>query len=555
MISKNNENPMEKKISEKKLNELSDNFQQFKVGDLVQNRFFISQKIGEGSFGSVFKVNDQNNNNAALAIKIQSKDDETNLLEREIKVLIELRKYQGFPQIKFYGQERGFTYCIMQMLGKNLEQIYKALGNAMKLATVLRLATQMIERIEIMHENRFLHRDIKPDNFVIDGPNNPKLLYLIDFGLSKYYINKKGDHIVQVKKTGLIGTARYASVTAHEEMEQSRRDDLESIGYVLIYLATGYLPWMNLQIDKKDLKYAKIKEIKKDIKMEELCKQLPKCFQQYMTDVKSLEFKETPNYVQLKSYFQNQIEEDNKLLLNNEQPFSYDWESLPEFIKQKKHQTFHVLQNQTKNEIIQIVINPYKQNQVAKQELFLNKEITQIQQNSIQVEQSTFEKLRNDQQKNLNQVSNNPQFQSKKQPFVIEGQKDLLQPLLIDESRITRIQNHSTTLLQNPQFNSSFQFDSFIQPSIATSKINNYIESETVISEGNVLPIWNTKESQPDSQQKAGIFEGIRKPSQIILRKQRKIHSQIDTLKQMQDLLVYPNLINGDNETNIEGLE
>ncbi|CAD8142456.1 unnamed protein product [Paramecium pentaurelia] len=529
-----------------------------KVGDLVQNRFFISQKIGEGSFGSVFKVNDQNNNNMAFAIKIQSEDDETNLLEREIKVLIELRKYQGFPQIKFYGQERGQTYCIMQMLGQNLEQIFKKLGNVMNLGSVLRLGIQMIERIAIMHQSRFLHRDIKPDNFVIDGPNNPRLLYLIDFGLSKYFINKKGDHIVQVKKAGLIGTARYASVNAHEEMEQSRRDDLESIGYVLIYLATGVLPWMNLQIEKKDLKYAKIKQIKKEIKINELCKSLPKCFEQFMNDVKSLEFKETPNYEKLKSYFENQIEIDNKLYSNNQQPFVYDWERLSDFAKQKKHQTIHVMENQLKNQHIQIVINPHKQNQVAKQELFLNQQIINSQQNSIQNEQNKIDQIINEQKQEQLQIINTTSNQFKTHPFVInviENQKDQLQPIKLDESRITRLQNHSTTLLQNPHFNSSFQFDSFIQPSIATSRMNNYIESESVVSEGNVLPIWDIKGSQQDFQQGTRILEGIRKPSQIILRKERKIHSQIDTVKQMQNLFVHPNQIIGDNETYVEGLE
>ncbi|CAK65798.1 unnamed protein product (macronuclear) [Paramecium tetraurelia] len=552
MFSKKEESAPDNQNSKNILNEFEDKFSPFKVGDLVQNRFLISHKIGQGSFGSVFKVNDQNNNNVTFAIKIQSEDDEKNLLEREIKVLIELRKQKGFPQIRFYGQERGQTYCIMQMLGQNLEQIFKKLGSVMKLGSVLRLGIQMIERIAIMHQSRFLHRDIKPDNFVIDGPGNPRLLYLIDFGLSKYYINKKGDHIVQAKKGGLIGTARYASVSAHEEIEQSRRDDLESIGYVLIYLAKGALPWMNLQIEKKDLKYAKIKQIKKEIKINELCQSLPICFEQFMTDVKSLEFKETPNYETLKSYFEKQIELDNKQQSNIQQPFVYDWERLSEFTKQKKHQTIHVMENQTKNQAIQIVVNLNKQNQMAKQDLFLNQQITNSQQNPVQIEQNKNEK-KIEQQQDLTTPSN----QLTSHPFainVIENQKDYLQPIKLDESRITRIQNHSTTLLQNPQFNSSFQFDSFLQPSIATSRMNNYLESESVNSEGNVLPIWDINESQQEVK-RTGILEGIRKPSQVILRRERKIHSQIDTLKQMQDLFVHPKQIDGDNETSVEGLE
>lgn len=104
----------------------------------------------------------------------------------------------------------------------------------------------MLARIETLHSLRLIHRDIKPDNFVLGTGNQNQIIHLIDFGLSKYYLNSKGDHIKQVRKKGLIGTARYASINAHNEYEQSRRDDLESICYVLIYLALGQLPWMNL---------------------------------------------------------------------------------------------------------------------------------------------------------------------------------------------------------------------------------------------------------------------------------------------------------------------
>ncbi|CAD8149748.1 unnamed protein product [Paramecium pentaurelia] len=143
MISKNEDSFTDNVQSERKYYESDQDIQPLKVGDNIQNRFLISQKIGEGSFGSVFKVLDRKNNNAQWAMKVEEDEDENSLLEREIKVLIELRKQQGFPQIKFYGQERGYTYCIMTMLGKNLEQIFRKLGGVMTLATVLRLAIQL----------------------------------------------------------------------------------------------------------------------------------------------------------------------------------------------------------------------------------------------------------------------------------------------------------------------------------------------------------------------------------------------------------------------------
>ncbi|CAD8155393.1 unnamed protein product [Paramecium octaurelia] len=413
-----------------------------------------------------------------------------------------------------------------------------------------------------MHENRFLHRDIKPDNFVVDLGPNAKILYLIDFGLSKHYINSKGEHIAYVKKAGLIGTARYASLSAHEEMEQGRKDDLESIGYVLIYLATGNLPWMNLQIESKGAKYAKIQQIKKEIRTEDLCQNLPKCFYFFMKDVKSLEFQESPNYNKLKSYFEREIENQNQLNTNGSS-FTYDWERLPEYSKQKKHMTIHVMQNQEKRQQVEIAFNPHKQNQVSKQNQFINQQTKDSQQKSTQNQQLTFEQIMNEKRKGTKKTVYSPTGKSKKQPLMINivennesNKQNLLSPIKPDDSRILRMQNHSSTLLQNPQLNSSYQLDSFILPSVATSRINNYFESEGVVSEGGGLPIWDLCDgSKPEFQKVTGILEGIKKPSIIILRKERKAHTQIDTVKLMQELFVPPIKLIGDQESNVEGLE
>ncbi|CAK75979.1 unnamed protein product (macronuclear) [Paramecium tetraurelia] len=562
MISKNEDNFTDNVQSERKYYESEEDVQPLKVGDIIQNRFLISQQIGEGSFGSVFKVLDRNNNNATWAMKVEiDEDDENSLLEREIKVLIELRKQQGFPQIKFYGQERGYTYCIMTLLGKNLEQIFRKLGCVMNQTTVLRLAIQMIDRISVMHDNRFLHRDIKPDNFVIESGPNAKMLYLIDFGLSKHYINSKGEHISYVKKAGLIGTARYASVSAHEEMEQGRKDDLESIGYVLIYLATGNLPWMNLQVDSKDAKYTKIYQIKKQTKTEDLCANLPKCFYFYMNDVKSLEFQETPKYDKLKSYFEREIEILNKQTSMNSSQFTYDWERLPEYSKQKKHQTVHVMQNQEKRQQVEIAFNPHKLNQVNKQNQFINQQTKDSQQKSTQNQQLTFEQIMNEKRKGTKKTVYSPTGKSKKPPLLINivensdlNKQNVLSPIKPDDSRLFRMQNHSSTLLQIPQLNSSYQLDSYISPSVATSRLNNYFESEDVVSEGGGLPIWDLCDgSKPEFQKVTGILEGIKKPSLIILRKERKAHTY--TVKLMQELFVPPIKLIGDQESNVEGLE
>lgn len=123
-----------------------------------------------------------------LAIKLENFEEEGSMLEREIKVLIEVKKKQGFPSIRFYGQEKGYIYCIMTCLGKNMESMARKCGGVLSMGTVLKVGIQVLNRIESFHQTRFIHRDIKPDNFVLGTGNQVSVVHLIDFGLSKYFV-------------------------------------------------------------------------------------------------------------------------------------------------------------------------------------------------------------------------------------------------------------------------------------------------------------------------------------------------------------------------------
>ena len=136
---------------------------------------------------------------------------------------------------------------VMELLGSSLEELFTSCDRKLSIKSTLILAEQMITRIEYVHSRNFLHRDIKPDNLLIGTNDKSNLVYVIDFGLAKKYREAKNNqHIPYREGKSLTGTARYASINAHEGRELSRRDDLESIGYVLLYFLRGSLPWQGI---------------------------------------------------------------------------------------------------------------------------------------------------------------------------------------------------------------------------------------------------------------------------------------------------------------------
>uniref|UniRef100_A0A7S3J0C1 Casein kinase I n=1 Tax=Euplotes harpa TaxID=151035 RepID=A0A7S3J0C1_9SPIT len=183
------------------------------------------------------------------------------------------------------------------------------------------LADQMLQRIEFVHNNSFLHRDIKPDNFLMGYGSNQHILYIIDFGLSKRFIDPKtGKHIPYRDGKSLTGTARYASLNTHIGQEQSRRDDIESIAFVIIYLLKGKLPWQGVSGKDKDEKYKKIKEKKIDTTITELASGLPHQFLKFFELVRNIGFEDAPDYAALRTLLAEMFTE--KKYKND---FMYDW--------------------------------------------------------------------------------------------------------------------------------------------------------------------------------------------------------------------------------------
>jgi serine/threonine protein kinase len=185
----------------------------------------------------------------------------------------------------WYGTHGPYNVMVIQLLGHSLQDMFRITGGkTFSIRCVLLLAEQALTRLEILHQCGILHRDIKPANFVMGRGRLIETLYLIDFGLSKFYLDAEGHHIPYRTEKELTGTARYASLNTHLGREQSRRDDLESLGFVLVYFVKGFLPWQGARPHetKEDL-YLRISNHKEALPINALCEGLPACFAEFLT--------------------------------------------------------------------------------------------------------------------------------------------------------------------------------------------------------------------------------------------------------------------------------
>lgn len=266
----------------------------------VGNKFRLGQKIGSGSFGEIyFGTNIQTNE--WVAIKLENVKAKHPRLPYESKLYKHLQGGTGIPNVMCFGVEGDYNFLVMDLLGPNLEDLFNFCNRKLSLKTVLMLADQMIDRIAYIHSKSFLHRDIKPDNFVIGFGGLANQIYVIDFGLGKMYKDLSNhQHVPYREHKKLTGTARYASMNTHLGIEQSRRDDLESLGYVLMYLLRGNLPWQ-----QGSTKYEKLAEKKSSTSIETLCRGYPTEFASYFHYCRSLEFDDKPNYAYLKRIFRH----------------------------------------------------------------------------------------------------------------------------------------------------------------------------------------------------------------------------------------------------------
>ncbi|KAH8831337.1 kinase-like protein [Flagelloscypha sp. PMI_526] len=289
---------------------------------IVGSQYRVGKKIGEGSFGVVFEGSKMISN-TPVAIKFEPRKSDAPQLRDEFRSYRTLNGTPGVPQVHHFGQEGLHNVLVIDLLGPNLEDLFDMCGRKFSIKTVCMAAKQMVTRVQAIHDKNLIYRDIKPDNFLIGVPNtkNANTIHIIDFGMAKHYRDPKTKvHIPYRERKSLSGTARYMSINTHLGREQSRRDDLESLGHVFMYFLRGSLPWQGLRAATNKQKYEKIGEKKQSTPIPELCEGFPEEFSIYMNYVRKLGFEESPDYDFLRELFTKVLK-----TLNEPEDGVFDW--------------------------------------------------------------------------------------------------------------------------------------------------------------------------------------------------------------------------------------
>ncbi|KAG4092603.1 kinase-like protein [Neocallimastix lanati (nom. inval.)] len=343
----------------------------------------VVRQIGKGTTGKIFRCIDLNNN-IPVAIKVENTVKNKSHLYDEFKMYKYLSSIENIPRVYDFKTSETNQIMVMELLGPSVDSMFRYCGNKFSMKTICMLAKRMITLLESVHKKGVVYRDIKPENFVVGNvislkdedledldndssstitnslpsksneyrheykkrkgklynslspnfidseldfdsipPNEHPLnqIYLLDFGLSEFFVDRNTHTHVQNRLRPPCGTPRYMSIRTHQFRQQSRRDDLESLGYLLLYfLKKGNLPWQGITAtDVKSMIY-RIWDKKESIPLEKLFKDCPEQFITYMKYSRNLNFTEKPDYKYMTGLFDEILQS-----INEEDDGIFDW--------------------------------------------------------------------------------------------------------------------------------------------------------------------------------------------------------------------------------------
>ena len=311
---------------------------------ILSSIFFKKYKplelISHGNYNYIYKgINTENNEDVAIKLESRNTSSENQLLENEISFLYMLRHIPGVVKIITTGHTKKYNILIEPLLGSSLYTLYLEHNKNFNLKDICQISIQCIERLESVHNKGIIHCDIKPENFLI-GLKDKRIIYLIDFGLSRKYRSDRTKNHIQfsITKT-MIGTARYASRNAICGLQLSRRDDLESLSYTILYFLTKKLPWQGIKAKTLEKRYKKIYDKKEELEKWDKFKEIPEQIQNFIKYCKNLGFTEEPDYNLMKNLF-NELMEKHKYEVDN----NFSWiidksiigSKMPEIFNRKK---------------------------------------------------------------------------------------------------------------------------------------------------------------------------------------------------------------------------
>ena len=245
---------------------------------IIANKYKLIEKLNNGEFGTIFKA-ENIRTKELVAIKMESISVETKMLKRETQIYQYLGKAVGIPQVKLFGTTEDYNYMVLPLFGDSLD------SKTFSLVDSFSIGQKIVRILSFVHEKGLIHRDVKPDNFVFNKDGTE--VYIIDFGLCKKYIDNDNKHIEIKSGKTIIGTPNFVSLNVHNGVEPSRRDDLISVAYIILYIINGGLPWQTKR---------EIKDIKRQKQLILQWCNTPEELIEYLTYCENLKFDETPDY-------------------------------------------------------------------------------------------------------------------------------------------------------------------------------------------------------------------------------------------------------------------